>query len=273
MNDTNFNPDTTWRRVAAAMYKKPVDSKIFGSVEVDVTDLEQFITRKRQEGLKITLTHFFLLATARGFREVPAFNCFVRRGRIVQRPQIDATLSVLVKGSTEMGSVKVARADELTLAELAERLVRDLAESRQGTENQTMRIKDWLAAIPWPFRAWVLDAVKRVTISWGLPIPALGLSPDSLGSFVLSNIGSVGLDMGYPALLPASNVSMVLIVGSVQTKPAVVNGHIVPRRMLSLGAALDHRVVDGLHGGQLFRYIKRVIRQPTLLENPPDSNH
>jgi pyruvate/2-oxoglutarate dehydrogenase complex dihydrolipoamide acyltransferase (E2) component len=266
-NDPQSTLNTEWRRVAAAVYRKPTDSKIFGSVEFDVTELEKYINEKRRQGLKITLTHIFLLAIARAFREeTPEFNCFIRRGRVVQRKHIDATVSVLIRGETQMGSVKVPDADKLTLAEVAGLLAKEVPKSRRGDENTAMRFKSVLAAIPWPLRGWILGFVKRVTIDWGLSFPKLGLTPDSLGSFVLSNIGSIGLDMGYPALLPASNVSIVIVMGSVQTKPAVVDGQIMPRRIMSLGAALDHRVVDAMHGGRLFRYLKRIARKPEILE-------
>lgn len=265
-----FDPDTPWRRVAAVMYHKPVDSKIFGAVELDVTDLEAYIARKRKEGLKITLTHIFLLATARAFREeIPEFNCFIRRGRAVAREQIDATLSVLIRGDSEMGSIRVSRADELTLAELAEQLSAEMSDTKKGSENKTMRFKALLAAIPWPFRGWLLNLIRKVTIDWGLSLPRAGITADGLGAFVLTNIGSIGLDMGFPALLPAANVSLVLVVGGINTKPWVVDGQVTPRRILSLGAALDHRVVDGVHGGKLFRYLKRIAQRPEVLEEKP----
>jgi hypothetical protein len=44
MSTTNFNTD--WRITAAAIYRKPNDSKVFGTVELDVTELEQFIADK-----------------------------------------------------------------------------------------------------------------------------------------------------------------------------------------------------------------------------------
>ena len=72
--------NTTWRKIASTIYKKPVDSKIFGSVEIDITDLEIYIQAKRKAGVKITLTHFFLLATARAIKEeIPEFNTYVKR--------------------------------------------------------------------------------------------------------------------------------------------------------------------------------------------------
>ncbi len=35
-------------------------------VEIDVTDLEEYVSQKRKEGIKITLTHIFTLAVAPG---------------------------------------------------------------------------------------------------------------------------------------------------------------------------------------------------------------
>jgi pyruvate/2-oxoglutarate dehydrogenase complex dihydrolipoamide acyltransferase (E2) component len=268
MSTTNFNTD--WRKTAAALYRKPTDSKVFGTVELDVTELEQFIADKRRQGLKITLTHIFLLAIARAYREAaPELNCYVRMGRIVSRPSVDASLSVLIKNGTEMGSVKVPDADRLTLTDLAAWLDAELARSRRGNESAAMSNKSMLARIPWPFRNWVVRWVRLITIDWGFSIPILGITPHTFGSFLLTNNGSVGIDLGYPALLPLSNVSAVVAMGFPQTKPAVIDGQVVPRRLLTLSAVMDHRVVDAVHAGRIFRFVKKIVREPELLEQQP----
>ncbi len=268
MDQTN-NLNNNWRKVAATIYKKPLDSKIYGTVELDVTDLEKFIAKKRQQGIKITLTHFMVLTVARALKEkVPELNTYIRRGKVVSRPQIDAMVSVLLQGG-QMGSVKIEKADTLTLSELAKTMGEKIKNSRQGNENKAMQSKSMLSSIPWPFRNWLFRLYKMVTIDWGISIPFVGLSSDSFGSYVISNIGSLGLDTGYPALMPSSNVSIVLVVGAVYKKPAVVNDEIVPRRIMQLAATLDHRVVDGSHGGILFRYIRHMIKNPQNLDIKP----
>jgi pyruvate/2-oxoglutarate dehydrogenase complex dihydrolipoamide acyltransferase (E2) component len=130
-------------------------------------------------------------------------------------------------------------------------------------------LKGFLASIPWPFRLWIFRIIKLVTIEWGFSFPALGLSGENFGSFVITNIGSIGLDMGYPALFPTSNVAFVFVMGGIAKKPVVIDDQIVVRRIMSLGAALDHRVVDAVHGGKLFKYIKQVVRDPKVLEEKP----
>ncbi len=259
-----------WRKVASAIYRKPVDSKVFGSVEIDVTDLEEFVSRKRKEGLKITLTHIFVLIVDRALKyEVPELNSFIRRGNVIGREHVDVMVSILNE-EKQMSSVKVCEAEQLNLTELAAVLNESIKSSRSGLESKTMRLKGFLAAIPWPFRNWIFSLIKRITIDWGISIPMLGLSGNSFGSVVITNIGSIGLDMGYPALFPTANVAIVFVMGGVSKKPVVINDQVVIRRIMSLGAALDHRLVDAVHGGKMFKYIKQVVRNPHILEVKPD---
>ena len=192
MNRESINSD--WRKVAAAIYRKPSDAKIFGSAEIDVTDLEKFISAKRKKGIKITPTHFFTLAVARALREeVPELNCFVRRARMIERKQVDAMVSVLI-GDGQMSSVRIPEADTLTLAEIETVLNEGVKAARAGTERKVMRSKGKISRVPWPMRGWILKLARLISIDWGISIPALGLSPGAFGSFVISNIGSLGLE-------------------------------------------------------------------------------
>ncbi len=268
--DKNAVLNSDWRKVASAMYRKPRDSKIYGSVEIDITNLEEFISQKRKQGIKTTLTQVITLIVGRSIKnEVPELNAFIRRGRVIQRNNIDAIVSVLLKGD-EMGSVKIDNADQLTVSELAEMIAIKIKDSRLGDENKAMKSKQVLSSLPWPLRNWLFNLYKIITIDWGLTIPGINLSTESFGSYVVSNIGTLGLDTGYAALLPASNVSIVLIIGKVYKKPVVINDQIVPRKIMLLSATLDHRVVDGSHGGKLFRHIKYLVKNPHLLDKKPE---
>lgn len=257
------NLNSPWRKVASTVYKKPSDSKIFGSVEIDITNLNKYISEKRKNGLKVTPTHIITLATARAVKaEIPEMNTFMRRGKVVSHKQIDVTVSVLLRGA-QMGSVKLEKADELTLEEAVKTLSEKIKIARKESD-ESQKMKNFLASIPWPFRNWFYKIAMFLTITLGIKIP--GINPNNFGAFIISNIGSLGLDIGYPALLPSSNLAFVLILGGIQEKPWVVNGEVVPRTIMKLGIAIDHRVLDASHGGILFKYIKKVVRNPASLE-------
>lgn len=256
------NLNSEWRKVASTIYSKPVDSKIFGHAELDVTDLEEFISKKRKSGLKITLTHIFTLMVARCLKsETPELNVYLRRGKIVSRSTIDAMVSVL-QADGGMGSVKVENADQINLEQLESLLREEIQNIRQGDEKGAIAKKHILSKIPWPFRKWLFGFYKTFTIKWGFSLPGLGLKATSFGSFILTNIGSIGIDTGYPALLPSSNIAFVIVMGGVQKKPVVVNDEIVIRRMISLSIVIDHRVADASHGGKMLRFLKHAVRNP-----------
>jgi pyruvate dehydrogenase E2 component (dihydrolipoamide acetyltransferase) len=262
--------NTNWRKVASTIYKKPTDSKIFGIVELDVTELEKYVAKKRKEGIKTTLTYLITLIIGRAIRqEVPALNTYVKRGKILQREHVDATVSVLLPGG-QMGSVKVENADQLTTDEISEQIGKNIANSRKGDENETMQSKSLLAKLPWPFRNWLFKIYQIITINWGISVPGIGLDSNSFGSYIVSNIGTVGLDTGFASLLPSSNISFVYVLGTINKKPVVVNDEIVIRRVMLMASTLDHRVVDGSHGGSLFRFIKQVAKNPEILDSKPD---
>lgn len=258
--------NSQWRRTASTIYRKPVDSKIFGAVEVDVTDLEAYIAGKRKAGLKITLTHFFILTLARALKQaIPELNVFPRRGKIIARTSIDAMVSIL-QANGDMSSVKIDNADRLTYSTLAEVLTQKIAETRQGSELSVGKGKNLLGTLPWPFNRWLYSIYKTIVIDWGIAFPAIGFDPNSFGSFVITSIGSLGLDTGYPALLPSSNVSFVFVMGGIQKKPVVINDQIVIRRMMNLSIVLDHRLVDASHGARLLKFIKQQLKKPEELD-------
>lgn len=263
-----MNLNTDWRKTASTIYQKPTDSKIFGSVEIDITELDAYIKKRRSEGLKITLTHIVTLATARAIAQhIPAFNTYIQRGNVKQFEQLDAMISVLQRDG-QMSSTKLLNADKLSLQASVEALQTNIFQTRNG--KSVTKGKNTLAYIPWPFRNWVFSTIKKLTVDWGLNI--FGLSANQYGTFIVSNIGTLGLDMGYPALLPTANVSFVLIIGGVRQKPWVVNNEVVPRTIVSLGAAIDHRIVDASHAGKLFYHLKQFFKNPEILETPPTTS-
>jgi pyruvate dehydrogenase E2 component (dihydrolipoamide acetyltransferase) len=104
----------------------------------------------------------------------------------------------------------------------------------------------------------------------GIEIKALGLSAHSFGSFVVSDIGSFGLNTGMTALMPAAKVPCVVVLGKIEEKPVVRNGEIVIRTILPLTGTFDHRIVDGMQIGKLARSIKRNFRKPEWLDEVPE---
>lgn len=91
------------------------------------------------------------------------------------------------------------------------------------------------------------------------------LSADDMkgGTFTITNLSSVGIDSFNPIInLPES---AILGVGRTVEKAVVVNGEIVIRPKCVLSLTHDHRVIDGVPGGNFLQSVIRYIEKPFLL--------
>lgn len=262
--------NTPWRVTSAAIYTTPTDSRVYGTLDIDVTDAVAFMRARREAGVKITMVHLATAVLARAIAfDVPEINCFIRRGAVVGRQRLDVMVPVAM-GGEGVTSVIIRDAHARTVSAIAEEMSRKAASARQGIESKAAQNKYLLNRIPWPLRRPVFRLLKWLTVDMGFEIRSLGLSANSFGSFVVSDIGSHGLATGMTALMPAAKVPAVIVLGKVEEKPVVRNGEIVIRTMLPLTGTFDHRIVDGAEIGKLARGIKRNFRKPEWLDECPD---
>jgi pyruvate dehydrogenase E2 component (dihydrolipoamide acetyltransferase) len=262
--------NTPWRVTAAAIYTTPTDSRVYGTLDIDVTEAKKFVDRRREEGVKLTMVHLTTAVLARAMAfDVPEMNCFIRRGAVVGRHNVDVMVPVQVGGDTGVTAAVIRNAHARSVSDIASEIRDKAARSRGGQEIRVAKNKYVLNRIPWPLRRPVFRILKWLTVDMGVEIKTLGLSAHSFGSFVVSDIGSFGLNTGMTSLMPAAKVPCVVVLGKLEEKPVVKNGEIVIRTILPLTGTFDHRIVDGMQIGKLARSIKRAFRKPEWLDEVP----
>jgi pyruvate dehydrogenase E2 component (dihydrolipoamide acetyltransferase) len=263
--------NTPWRVTSAAIYTTPTDSRVYGTLDIDVTEAKKFLDQKREEGEKITMVHMTVAVLARAMAfDAPEMNCFIRRGAVVGRKHVDVMVPVQVGGDTGVTAAIVRDAHARPVSDIAGEIRNKAKRSREGDEIKAAKNKYVLNRIPWPLRRPVFRLLKWITVDMGFEIGALGLSAHSFGSFVVSDIGSFGLNTGMTALMPAAKVPCVIVLGKMEEKPVVRNGEVVIRTVLPLTGTFDHRVVDGAQIGKLARGIKRGFRKPEWMNSVPE---
>lgn len=262
-----FFYDTEWRRTASAIYRAPVEGKIWGTYEADVSKTLEFMERKKNEGVSLTLTQMVVAAVAKAYRyDVPELNCYVRRGRILHRGPVGVFVSVEISGSKEMTGFVIEDAGEKSIYDINSIMQAKVDKYRQRIESGAVTNKNLLAVIPWPFRRMFFLLLKFITVTLGLKISPLKLDPGSFGSVLISNIGTHGLQYGMAAILPVSNLPVVVLMGRVEKKPVARDDKVVIRDILPLSCTLDHRVCDGPMGGRLAMAVQRYLEEPETLE-------
>jgi len=209
--------NTPWRVTAAAIYTAPSDSRVYGSLDIDVTAAKRFMYAKRKSGAKITMVHLTTAVLARAVAfDVPELNCFIRRGSVVGRKRLNVMVPVMLDSQSGVSSVLVKDAHARPVSDLADDIRQQARDSRSGEESIASQNKYLLNKIPWPLRSAVFKLLKWLTVDLGVEMRSLGLSSDSFGSFIVSDIGSFGLTSGMAALFPAAKIPAVIIMGKME---------------------------------------------------------
>lgn len=259
-----------WRQLFIALYSRPNDSRVYGTMDVDFEDARHFIRRHAEQGLKLTPLHLVLAAIGRAIREdCPGMNCLIVRGRAVPRDGTHAAVAVALPGDRGAAMTRVTDIDRKSLAQIAQDLRSRASEERSqgGTRETGNRLS--IGVVPWPLRRWLVRFLTYLVAEWGLDAPWFGITRETFGTVIVSNIGSFGIDNGFLGLLPIGRVSLAVAVGEVAQKPRVVDGEVVARWTLPLTATFDHRLVDGAMIGRLVGSVRRRLEDPVSLEKPP----
>jgi pyruvate dehydrogenase E2 component (dihydrolipoyllysine-residue acetyltransferase) len=82
------------------------------------------------------------------------------------------------------------------------------------------------------------------------------------GTFTISNLGMFGVEQFVAVLNPPQ--AAILAVGSVEERPAVRDGQVVPRPLMTVTLTCDHRTVDGADGARFLEDVKAFLEEPGL---------
>ncbi|GAA0476424.1 2-oxo acid dehydrogenase subunit E2 [Halococcus dombrowskii] len=83
------------------------------------------------------------------------------------------------------------------------------------------------------------------------------------GTFTITNVGAIGGEYATP-ILNHPEVA-ILALGAIKEKPRVVDGEIVPRKVMTLSLSIDHRVVDGAIAAQFTNRVEEFLENPQRL--------
>jgi pyruvate dehydrogenase E2 component (dihydrolipoamide acetyltransferase) len=117
---------------------------------------------------------------------------------------------------------------------------------------------------------WLLRAAIRfcawLTSDLNLDLPKLGLPRQAFGSAMITSVGMWDVSTAYSPLAAYYRVPVLLLVGTVESRPVAHAGSVVVRPMMTLTATFDHRYVDGLQASQFAAAIREYCAHPEKFE-------
>lgn len=260
---TRFSPverATSFRRMAAVMWRAPSDPSIYGSMDLDATAALAYLAASPT---KLTITHLVARAVALALRDQPELNTKVRfGGRLEQRERVDVFVTVLGERG-ELGGARLDGADRKSLVELAGELRERAGEIRRGTDATHQRSRGLLGRLPW----WLAGPAVRISDALvnELHVELAGMPRDPFGSAIVTSVGMFGIDSAFAPFVPLARCPILVLVPEIRPRPWAVGDHVEVRPVLRLCATFDHRLVDGAAAGRFAARLGALFAEPAQL--------
>ena len=244
------------------------------SDSVEISNMERYIRRKRQEGLKnFGAMHVFLAAYIRTVSQRPAINRFIGGQKIFARNNIEIALTI--KKDMQLNSpdtcVKAVFQPDATAEDVYETLNAIITREKKSSEldssfDSTAKILRFIPGLLLKFTVWVLTLLDYFDL---LPKKLLAVSPFH-GSLVITSMGSLGIPPIYHHLYDFGNVPLFLAFGAKRRAyETTKDGTVEERRYIDYKVVTDERICDGFYYASALKYIKHLLKNPAVLSERP----
>ena len=256
-----------WRKITSATWGSPNDPQIYGDLEIDAGATLAFIEEAREStGTKLTITHMVGKSIAYALGEHPDLNVRMYRDHFIQNDTVDIFFIVSTGQGDDLSGVKVERADQKAAVEIADELSQRSGRIRGDDDVELGKTKRMLSRTPRRLLGVSMRAAAWLTTDRNIDLKEQGLPRQPFGSAMVSSVGMFGIQHAYAPLSPYYRIPFLVLVGEVTERPAVVDGKVVPRPILTISATMDHRYVDGFHAARLARSVREYLDDPKRFE-------
>lgn len=261
-------------RLMPYIMKKRSDSQNTFADKIEVSKADIICRKKVLEGkTNFSFLHILLAAYLRVITQRPAVNRFVSGQKIYARNEIVFVMTIKKEMSLSAPDtvIKVKLSPDDTLDEVYEKFNIVATDAIASLDKQTsfdklIKLFNIIPGFVLRFIVWLVE--KLDYIGW-LPKGFMDLLP-FYGSMIVTSMGSLGINPIYHHIYDFGNLPVFLSYGRKRTvfeydKSGILNR----KRYIDLKAVTDERICDGYYFASAFKYFKKLIESPDILETRP----
>lgn len=250
------------------------ESYLFANQKYDVTELLEYLDKRKKKGDHITFFQAFVTALGKVFYNRPVLNRFVKNRRIYEHPDVSfayvAKVSFSDKAEEMMILTKIDSSDNINT--ISKKMTESVDKVRKGASKEVGSDKkgannaiDVLAKLPNIIRVPLVGTFK-----W---MDKKGILPDFLAddniyysSLILSNLGTFHFGSIHHNINEFGIASGLATIGEIKEEEVVIDGKKKIRKICELGANFDERATDGFYLIKSLQLLQYIFDNPKLLE-------
>lgn len=257
--------------VAAYIMNKRVDSMNMVTLDIPYDPIQNYLNAKRKEGIAISHMCVLIAAYLRTAAEFPLLNRFIMNCKPYARNEFAVAMVVLKSGILDNGTMSKMYFDMSdTIFDVNNKINEYVSDNREVPEkNGTEKMIKFLLGAPGVLKLGV--ALFKFMDKHGLlPKAIIDMSPFH-NSLCISNLASIRTNHIYHHCYEFGTTSVFITMGNLREVPKRRGGEIVFERSMPLGVVMDERICSGSYFALAFRRMRQYLRNPALLEEPPQT--
>ena len=256
--------------VAAHIMNKRVDSMNMVTLDIPYDPIQNYLNEKRKEGVTISHMAVIIAAYLRTAADFPLLNRFIVNCKPYARNEFSVAMVVLKSGELDNGTMSKMYFNMTdTILDVNNKINEYVTDNREVPEkNGTEKMIKFLLSVPGLLRVGV--ALFKFLDKHGLlPKMIIDMSPFH-NSLCISNLASIRTNHIYHHCYEFGTTSVFITMGNLREVPRRHSGEIVFDRCIPLGVVMDERICSGSYFALAFRKMRQYLRNPKLLEAPPE---
>ena len=258
---------SSFRKIALGTWQNAWDPSVYGTIELRMDEAMRYLTTFREKtGLKLTVSHMMAKAAAMVLKECPDANSVIRWNRVYLRKRIGIFFQVVMTdegdGKVDLSGATIYDVEQKSLVEIIADFQTKVDLVRARKDPALEKTRNTFLSIPYLALNRFLKMLSFFSFELNLDLRWAGIPSDPFGSMMITNIGTLGLDVAYVPLVPYSHIPILLATGAVKDVPVVDDGKIVPGKIMAVNATFDHRIIDGFHAAAMSKVLKEWMEHP-----------
>ena len=256
--------------VAAYVMNKRVDSMNMVTLDIPYDPIQNYLNEKRKQGIAISHLGVIIAAYLRTAAEFPLLNRFIMNCKPYARNEFCVAMVVLKSGEMDNGTMsKMYFKMTDTIFDVNGKINEYVSDNREVPEkNGTEKMIKILLGAPGVLRVGV-GLFKFMDKHGLLPKNVIDMSPFH-NSLCISNLASIRTNHIYHHCYEFGTTSVFITLGNLREVAKRKGGEVVFERCIPLGVVMDERICSGSYFALAFRRMRKYMRNPELLELPPE---
>lgn len=258
---------SSFRKIALGTWQNAWDPSVYGTMELRMDEAMRYIAEFRAKtGRKLTVSHLMAKAAAMVLKECPDANAVIRWNRIYLRKRIGIFFQVVMADEgadkVDLSGATLYDVERKSLVEIADEFQAKVDAVRARKDPALEKTRQTFHSIPYLLLNRFLKTLSFFSYEMNFDLRWAGVPSDPFGSMMITNVGSIGLDVAYVPLVPYSKVPILLATGEVRDTPVVENGRVIAGKVMAVNATFDHRVIDGFHASVMSKVLRAWMERP-----------